>query len=151
MLKTVREKNIEAGWTRRNINKNICQIRSVFRRGAENGLAPESTRSAGDTRNGQHDGDGLAPDRHAAKLPLARPAEHHLPRPTRRTPTRLLRLRQTHHQPSVNNLRPLVPVAPVTLTELLLAPIVRNRNRNHSIGVVVCSISASDGDRVDSP
>lgn len=46
MLKAVRQKYIAAGWTRTNINKNVCRVRSVFRWGTENGLVPESTLSA---------------------------------------------------------------------------------------------------------
>lgn len=46
MLKAVRERYIQAKWTRKNINKNVCRIRSVFRWGVENGLVPETTLSA---------------------------------------------------------------------------------------------------------
>ena len=45
MLKALRQKFIAAGWTRTNINKNVCRVRSVFRWGIENGLVPESTLS----------------------------------------------------------------------------------------------------------
>lgn len=46
MLKTVRQKYIEAGWTRLNINKCVSRIRSVFRWGVENGLVSVNTWTA---------------------------------------------------------------------------------------------------------
>lgn len=43
MLKTVRQKYIEAGWTRKSINKHVSRVRSVFRWGVENGLVTVAT------------------------------------------------------------------------------------------------------------
>lgn len=45
-LKAVRERMIEAGWSRKHINKQVNRIRHIFRWAAENELIPESAYTA---------------------------------------------------------------------------------------------------------